>query len=185
MKALISTLLTIFFIISSGWSQYQVEVPLIAGGAIIASSVSGTNNYEVSATAGEVAVDFVSNSQYIMNFGFWHQYQITGIENVNDLLLPKVFDLRQNYPNPFNPVTTIEYALPRVSEVTIEIYNILGQQVTKLVNEKQPAGYYNVRWRGLNSSGSYVANGVYFYRMVAQSVEGKLFVKTKKMLFLK
>ncbi len=185
MKVLISTLLTICFIISSGWSQYQVEVPLIAGGAVIGSQVSGTNNYEVSATAGEVAVDFISKSPYTMNFGFWHQYVVTGIEDEIDLLLPKVFDLRQNYPNPFNPATTIEYALPRVSDVIIEIYNILGQQVTKLVNDKQPAGYYNVIWRGLNSGGSSVANGVYFYRMVAQSIEGKVFVKTKKMLFLK
>ena len=91
----------------------------------------------------------------------------------------------QNYPNPFNPVTTIEYALPHISEVTIEIYNILGQQIAKLVNKKQSPGYYTVKWHGMNSNGNNISNGMYIYRMVAESEEGRLFVKSKKMLFLK
>ena len=183
MKILFSTLLIICFIISSGWSQSQVKIATITSGSITKSTIH--TNYKLSAAAGQVAIDSIGNSNYSMFFGFWSEYHITGIEDGNDLLLPKVFDLRQNYPNPFNPITTIEYALPRISEVTIEIYNILGQQIVKLVNEKQPPGYYTIQWQGFNSSGNYVSNGMYFYRMVAQSAEGRLFVKSKKMLFLK
>ena len=183
MKVVFSTFLIICFIISLGWSQSQVKEPTISSGTIVKRTIH--SNYKLSATAGQVAIDSIGNSNYSMFFGFWSQYHITGIEDENDLLLPKVFELRQNYPNPFNPVTTIEYALPRISEVTIEIYNILGQQVAKLVNDKQPPGYYSVRWEGLNSNGYNVSNGMYFYRMVAQSGEGRLFVKSRKMLFIK
>lgn len=174
-----------FLFTSFTLSQYQVKEPLIAGGAIIKSSGSGTN-YEVSATAGQLAIDSVGNSQYSIYFGFWYQYpEIVNTLDFEDLLLPKVFDLKQNYPNPFNPSTIIEYALPRASEVTIEIYNVLGQQVAKLVNENQTAGYYNVQWLGKNSNGNYVANGMYLYRMMARSKEGRQFIKSRKMLFIK
>ena len=183
MKLIFSTILIICFFISSGWSQSQVKIPTITSGTIAKRTIH--TNYKLSAAAGQVAIDSIGNSNYSMFFGFWSEYHITGIEDENDLLLPKVFDLRQNYPNPFNPVTTIEYALPRISEVTIEIYNILGQQVAKLVNDKQPPGYYSVKWEGLNSNGSSVSNGMYIYRMIAHSAEGRLFVKSKKMLFLK
>ena len=186
MRALLAVFLLICFIISSGWSQpqYQVKEPTIAGGTIVERTIH--SNYKLSATAGQVAIDSVGNGNYSMFFGFWHQYPIIlGVGDEEDLLLPKIFELRQNYPNPFNPVTTIEYALPRISEVTIEIYNILGQQVANLVNKKQPAGYYSVNWEGLNSTGNYVSTGMYFYRMVAQSGDGRLFVKSKKILFLK
>ena len=140
----------------------------------------------MSASAGQPAVDSVYNSQYLILYGFWHEYPIImGVEDENNSLLPKVYELRQNYPNPMNPVTTIEYALPRLSNVTIEVYNVLGQKVALLVNEKQPTGYYSIKWDGINSTGASVANGMYVYRMIAQSSEGRLFVKSNKMLFLK
>ena len=194
MKALFSAFLVICFIfITLSWSQskvqsqFQVKEALIAGGTIVKKTIH--NNYKLSATAGQAAIDSVGNSNYSILFGFWSQYPIiinpVGIGDSEDLLFPKIFELKQNYPNPFNPVTTIEYSLPRLSDVTIEIYNILGQQVVNLLNEKQPAGYYSVRWGGINSKGSYVANGMYFYRMVAQSTEGEVFVSYKKMLFIK
>ena len=58
--------------------------------------------------------------------------------------LPKEFDLRQNYPNPFNPSTVIEYALPKPSQVKVQIYNVLGQRVRNLVDERQEPGYKTV-----------------------------------------
>jgi hypothetical protein len=96
-------------------------------------------------------------------------------------VLPEEFALRQNYPNPFNPATTIEFILPRRSEVRLTIYNLLGQEVTTLVDGVESAGYHAVQWDGRDSHGQSVAGGIYFYRI---NTGGNLF-KTKKMLLLK
>jgi hypothetical protein len=88
---------------------------------------------------------------------------------------PVEFELYQNYPNPFNPATTIRYALLRTSHVTLTVFNILGQQLTQLVNEQQQAGYHEVEF-GSKS----LASGVYFYRIQAGD-----FVASRKLLLLK
>ena len=79
------------------------------------------------------------------------------------------------FPNPFNPATEIRFALPEASHVTIDIYNVMGQKVTTLVDEHRDAGRHTVRW-----DGSYAASGVYFYRIEAGS-----FVESRKMILLK
>jgi subtilisin family serine protease len=96
-------------------------------------------------------------------------------------LQPELFSLNQNYPNPFNPTTTIEYSLPEESYVSISVYNLLGQEITKVVNEKLDAGYHqNI----FSSEG--LSSGIYFYSMTAKSVSGNnTFSNTKKMQLLK
>jgi len=89
--------------------------------------------------------------------------------------LPRVFALWQNYPNPFNPSTKINYDVPKTSTVKLEVFNILGQLVGTLVNDRKEPGTYSVRFDG----GRY-PSGVYFYRMTAGN-----FVSTKKMAFIK
>jgi hypothetical protein len=89
--------------------------------------------------------------------------------------VPTTFNLSQNYPNPFNPVTKIEYALPNDAKVSIKIYDMLGREVSVLVNDVQKAGYYKLDWNG-----SSLASGSYFYRMVAGD-----FVAVKKMMLIK
>ena len=76
---------------------------------------------------------------------------------------PTEFALRQNYPNPFNPSTIIKYDLPKASEVLLSVYDLLGREVTVLVNEKREAGYHSVTF---NASG--LSTGVYFYRLRAR-----------------
>lgn len=95
-------------------------------------------------------------------------------------ILPREFSLSQNYPNPFNPTTVIAYCLPERSHVTIDIFNILGQQVTTLVDKKESAGSYTVTWDGKSATGQSVSTGVYLYRFRAGDN-----IKTKKMLLLK
>lgn len=95
-------------------------------------------------------------------------------------LLPDRFSLSQNYPNPSNSTTIIEYDLPIPTDVTVEIYNMLGQKVRTLVDDHRVAGSYRVEWDGNMSSGRAAASGVYLYRIQAGS-----FVETKKMLLLK
>jgi len=96
-----------------------------------------------------------------------------------DIVAPDKFVLEQNYPNPFNPKTTILYQLPLEADVILSIYNILGQKVDILVNEKQGAGSYNVEWDAGN-----VASGMYFYRILARDTKG-VHTAIKKMLIIK
>jgi len=80
--------------------------------------------------------------------------------------MPREFALGQNYPNPFNPTTTIEYALPVRSYVTLAVYNMLGGMVSELVNWQVEAGYHEVRF-----DGSRLASGVYLYRLKVRSLD--------------
>lgn len=100
----------------------------------------------------------------------------TGFDDGVHPTVAERFELFQNFPNPFNPITVISYQLPAVSRVEISIYNILGQEVTTLVNRKQSAGIYKEKW---DATG--YASGVYFFRLKTD----KGFVQTKKMLLMK
>ena len=80
-------------------------------------------------------------------------------------LQPVTYALEQNYPNPFNPSTTIRYALAKKTDVTLEVFNTLGQRVRTLVEAAQTTGQYAVTWDGTSDGGAHVASGVYFYRL--------------------
>ncbi len=86
----------------------------------------------------------------------------TNIEKTNQV--PGEFNLAQNYPNPFNPTTTINFTVP-AGNVSIDIYNVLGQKVKVLVDSKMAAGSYDVVWDGKNSAGKRVSSGIYFYQL--------------------
>ncbi len=82
-----------------------------------------------------------------------------------------VINLEQNYPNPFNPTTNIKFSIPEKSELSLTIYNLVGQEVVKLVNnELFNAGSYTAQWDGTNSYGSKVASGIYIYELSAGKV---------------
>ena len=96
------------------------------------------------------------------------------ITRINDL--PIRYDLKQNYPNPFNPVTNISYSLPLSGNVSLVIYNLLGEEVSRLVDDIQlQAGDYNTSWDASN-----MTSGIYFYRLTAGD-----FVRMRKMVLLK
>ncbi|TFG94616.1 MAG: T9SS type A sorting domain-containing protein, partial [Calditrichales bacterium] len=102
--------------------------------------------------------------------------------------LPQTYQLHQNYPNPFNASTTIAYDLPRHSEVHIEIYNIMGQKVATLVNEKQKPGYYKLIWDSTNRQGNPVASGMYFVTIKSEGAkDGKVeqYHKAQKIVLVK
>ena len=90
----------------------------------------------------------------------------TSIVSVDDAeMIPTAYGLSQNYPNPFNPTTSIEFALPEASEISLEIYNLLGQKVRTLVSGYVPAGYVNTSWDGLDQNGKEISSGTYIYRL--------------------
>ena len=88
---------------------------------------------------------------------------------------PFSFQLEQNYPNPFNPVTTIRYSLQGTRDVLLIVYNLLGEEIARLVDGVQPEGLHQITW-----DASSVSSGIYFYR-----IEAGDFVQTRKMLLLK
>ena len=89
--------------------------------------------------------------------------------------IPDKYMITQNYPNPFNPTTQIKFGLPEAKQVKLQIFDILGNLVTTLVDGPMEAGYHNVNW---NASG--YASGVYFYRISSGN-----FIKTMKLMLLK
>jgi Secretion system C-terminal sorting domain len=89
--------------------------------------------------------------------------------------LTKTFALEQNYPNPFNPSTEIRYQVSGVSDVRLEVFDMLGRKVSTLVNERQATGSYQASF---NAAG--LASGIYFYKLQAGS-----FSETKKMMLVK
>jgi hypothetical protein len=139
---------------------------------------------------GENAVAIFSfdiKSSALLNEEFSILFQITdergkSFNKFIDILVtpPDKFDLEQNYPNPFNPSTIIKYQLPVDGRVTIKLFDILGREVMTLLNEDKKAGAYELEFNA-----SYLASGVYIYRMSAGS-SGQTgdFSAVKKMILL-
>lgn len=93
---------------------------------------------------------------------------------------PSDFSLAQNYPNPFNPYTNIRFDVSKPAHVKLEVFNIVGQKVKTLVDDKMKAGTYVADWNGQDDNGKMVSSGIYFYRMQADE-----FSDMKKMLLVK
>ncbi|MFQ5453842.1 MAG: FlgD immunoglobulin-like domain containing protein, partial [Candidatus Zixiibacteriota bacterium] len=102
------------------------------------------------------------------------------ITDDNEEHLPNEFQLLQNYPNPFNPSTVIEFSLPTNSSVKITVYDILGQVIRTIVDERLPAGYHSITWDGKDKDGNVVSTGIYFYKLKAND-----FTESRKMILMK
>ena len=97
------------------------------------------------------------------------------LDNPIEGSVPSAYTLEQNYPNPFNPTTTITYSIPKESQVSLKIYDVMGREVVELVSGKQSSGSYNVEFDAAS-----LASGTYFYKLVAAD-----FISVKKMVLLK
>ena len=117
---------------------------------------------------------------YYRIYGKDQQVMSSGSHQMKIKAIPDEYALHHNYPNPFNPTTTILYDVPKEGLVSLTIYDLMGREITKLMNTRMDAGYYSMQWNGRNSFGSMVSAGVYFYQI---QING--FVQTKKMLLLK
>ncbi|HSD62694.1 MAG TPA: T9SS type A sorting domain-containing protein, partial [Ignavibacteriaceae bacterium] len=134
----------------------------------------------------EVVFEFDINRNAPVNKTDTLIFDITGDNNIfaqKEIILnftaPKEYRLEQNYPNPFNPTTKIQYQLPFNSKVILKVYDILGEEVSTLVNEVQDAGYKEILFNGSNYS-----SGIYIYRITAQN-NGNTFTSVKKMVMVK
>jgi photosystem II stability/assembly factor-like uncharacterized protein len=124
------------------------------------------------------AIDFIdeANGWAVGSNGVILHYHenITNIEN-NNAQVPDKFILSQNYPNPFNPFTTIDYSIPESGNVSLKVYNTLGEEIANLVNEYQQPGIYKVNFNAADLS-----SGIYFYRLNVNN-----YSSVKKMILLK
>lgn len=139
-------------------------------------STSKNANSEIVSEAGQNLVGVSGKGNTWITGGFFtsHPNIFTGVNNTEESV-PGKYQLYQNYPNPFNPSTIISWQLPSKSHVLLKVYNVLGKEISTLVNEVRPAGKYKI----IFDAGT-LASGVYFYRLIADS-----FSETKKMLLIR
>lgn len=154
--------------------QFTVEVRTEAEGALTqvvdrtASTTPGTVDAPVADEFGPVNARYVrltvtGASGYTGDWTSVMEFRVfgsgaTGVENMEKI--PSAFQLSQNYPNPFNPSTNIKFSLDKAGKVSLTIYNVMGREITELVNQNMQAGVYSANWNA-----SEFSSGVYFYRL--------------------
>ena len=140
------------------------------GQVIIDYPFEKTAHYRLSAL---IQGDAITQVDYIPSL-------VTDVDDDATPLLPAQFALHQNYPNPFNPSTNIAFELPIRSDVSLRIYNLLGQEIAQLIDGSTEAGRHSLTWNGTTTSGEPAGSGVYFYRLESENA-----TFTKKMIMLK
>ncbi|MBS1516938.1 MAG: T9SS type A sorting domain-containing protein [Bacteroidetes bacterium] len=146
-------------------------VYLLSNGHYLVTNGAGV--HEIDSASGNLIRTVVSGT----SFQYISEYIPGGLVGVSSHSngIPDKFYLSQNYPNPFNPKTIINYSLGKAENVTLKVYDILGNETAELVNEKQNAGSYSVEF-----DGNALSSGVYFYRFIAGEYSG-----VKRMILLK
>ena len=126
--------------------------------------------------------DLASGSAPLNNIDLMIRCVISGFNGIGEdgAELPKVLALRENYPNPFNPTTAIEFDLPDDQMATLEVFNILGERVTSLIDDNLNAGTYRIIWEGRDDFGREMSSGIYLYRLKAGDT-----TISKRMIMLK
>jgi len=161
--------------LNSDWADYYFEGNRVHGWQWTLGAGGDTIPLQLSAT-NLMGFDFPNppeSSQWYMD-----NYKLVRIDTtvgVHNFSVPTEYILYQNYPNHFNPTTTIEYQIPQLSFVTLTVYDILGIEITTLVNEEKSIGSYEVEFNATE-----IPSGVYFYQLRTGS-----FVETKKMVLMK
>jgi hypothetical protein len=138
----------------------NIHLEDLFGGIVVNTDISGSGSFTIP--------DALDQLKIIVNY--------SNTTDVNDEQLhPVDFNLLQNYPNPFNPSTIIRYSIPDNQFVSLKVYDILGKEVTTLINEEVSAGTYNI-----NFNGNGLTSGIYFY-----SIKAGAFTETKSMILMK
>ena len=163
--------------------------PVEAGQLVIANAVIDgapvSGNGEVVSLTFKVLQEFEENARFEIADGIVFDHEqlpnpVVALGSLSVESTPTEFALLQNFPNPFNPETTIKYNLAEGTNVSLRIYNVVGQVVRTLVAEPQSAGRYTVRWNGSDDRGVSVSSGIYFYELRSNG-----FQDVKKLMLLK
>ena len=151
------------FDLPAGQTKEVMVAYIIGRGNDPLNSVDVTKSY-----SDEIQLFYEDNFGYPIILSAENQGQI-----LND------YSLAQNYPNPFNPRTKIKYSITQISFVTLQVYDVLGNEIATLVNEEKPAGSYEVEFDGTSAANG-LPSGIYFYQLTAGSYSA-----TKKMILIK
>ena len=174
------------FVFSGGPSMDNNFDAAVGMGAV---SDFGYSIFSVGDISGDGYDDIVIGApafEWFAEKGYWGIFlgdsiiPVTSVE-IEDIIQPKTFILLQNYPNPFNPKTVISYQLSVIGNVQIKIYDILGKEITVLLDEEKSAGKYEIEF---DASKYNLSSGVYFYKITIISSDGKRHTKTMKMILL-
>ncbi len=183
---LILMLMNIGQILAQSSSNYKIRKSVIDQGGAFSHS---TNNKVNDAVGQPSPVGNATSTNYIISAGFLGGGIVTPVtvEETSKPAIPTEFKLCQNYPNPFNPETTIEYHLPRTSDVILTIYDLQGHQVRRLVNGTKSAGYHKIQWDGRSDTGQKSTSGIYFCQIHAKTYNSDphIYIGCKKMLLMK
>jgi len=172
-------LINVFCMISS--PNYGIFVGLSYPGlGGIYNSIDGGESWHYVCLKESVIMSFAWLSQDTLLVGTWEGMYIVVLGKVTSVSVGEKtsapdFSLSQNYPNPFNPSTKINFSVPKLSFVTLKVYDVLGKEVTTLVQEEKSPGSYSVEFNASN-----LPSGTYFYRLQIDNI-----AETKKMMFLK
>jgi len=141
-------------------------------------AVPASANTAVKSAVGQAFVGTIQNANTRIESGFFIAPLVSGptaVDENKEEGIPSTYELQQNYPNPFNPGTTIQFALPKASSVTLKLYDLLGREVATLVDGKLPPGVHKVIFDSRK-----LASGVYFYRLRADD-----FSQTRRLMLLR
>ena len=157
---------------ASAFAQYSIQSSVIGSGGGPASN--GT--YSMNGTIGQTVIGPVSNSQFAVGQGFWHNAALTNGVPTPGPGTATGYELDQNFPNPFNPSTTITFSIPERQKVTLKIMNLLGEEIERAIDGVwMEAGQWKYEFQATN-----IPSGTYIYRLEAGN-----FVKTRKMVLTK
>jgi hypothetical protein len=172
-NSLLKALLLLLFLAGNLFGQYSIKHSVIGGGG----GVTSNGSYTLSSTIAQPVVGVSENNAMSVLSGFWYLAQpeiVTSVEQVHEGT-PREFRLEQNYPNPFNPSTNIQFSVAEGTHVTLRVYDLLGREIMKLVEDDFSPGVYTVTFDAAGLS-----SGMYIYRIEAGS-----FIQTKRLVLLK
>lgn len=154
------------------WSSFNMGTGISAN--VNTAIVSATGEVLIGSSEGE---DIQAASGFVVVL---QRVQSTVAVDETDAPLPATYALYQNYPNPFNPSTTLRFDLPMATDVRIVVYDLLGREVVRLVDQRLEAGYHQLVWNGRDRSGRELPTGMYIVLMNTPE-----FTKSVKMVLLK
>jgi hypothetical protein len=168
---------------SQGWADH-VFWDVVASGGVVGSN---SGSYVMSASVGQTGTVLLGGMSYRIYSGFWTPWLIdqVEVEKIEWQNLPTTYQLSPNYPNPFNKQTAIHYAVPSMSYVTVEVYDLVGHRIRLLTDTAHEPGYYFTRWDGKDGSGRVAGSGIYVCRMSARAGGGRGFSHSRQMLLLR
>ncbi|MDD3559459.1 MAG: T9SS type A sorting domain-containing protein, partial [Melioribacteraceae bacterium] len=149
---------------------------------VVGTGVQISTLYEINTTTGVATEIGATPAKAIGGMTMLYDPS-TDVEYEPETTVPKDFGLAQNYPNPFNPSTQIKFSLPVVSDVKIDVFNMIGEKITQLIDSEFSAGIHTVEFN--SSAFGNLSSGIYIYRITAVGVNGNIYSDSRKMMLIK